>query len=188
MADKNKHVVIAYFPGADKADMAANQLKEWDRANDDIKLGGVGILAWDEGKVKTRKVGRRATGTGAKWGVALGAITGILSGGVTLIGGAIAGAAGGAALGTLRYKNLGLTDEDKARLEQHLQSGGAAVVVMADEDEVGPTKGELVSLGGDVVNYLVPEETMSQVEQATDAEPTEGAAEDHADEREQVSD
>jgi uncharacterized membrane protein len=187
MADKNKHVVIAYFPGADKADMAANQLKEWDRADDAIKLGGIGILTWDEGKVKTRKVGRRATGTGPKWGVALGAITGILSGGVTLIGGAIAGAAGGAVLGSLRYKNLGLTDEDKARLEQHLQSGGAAVVVMADEDEVAPTNAELAGLGGDVENYLVPEETMSQVEEASDVEPTEGEAEDHVDEREQVS-
>lgn len=187
MADKNKHVVIAYFPGADKADMAANQLKEWDRADDAIKLGGVGILVWDEGKVKTRKVGRRATGTGAKWGVALGAVTGILSGGVTLIGGAIAGAAGGAVLGLLRYKNLGLTDEDKARLEQHLQGGGAAVVVMADEDEVAPTKAELARLGGAVEAYQVPEETMSQVEEASDVELTEGEAADHVDEREQVS-
>ena len=186
MADKNQHVIIAYFPGADKADMAADQLKEWDKANDAIKLGGIGILTHDEGKVKTRKVGRRATGTGAKWGVALGAITGILSGGVTLIGGALAGAAGGAVLGSLRYKNLGLTDDDKAQLEEHLKGGGAAVVVMADEDEVAPTKGELVGLGGDVVDYQVPEETMSQVEEAADVENVEGDAADHVDERELV--
>ena len=30
MAKKDSHVIIAYFPGADKADMAANQLKAWD--------------------------------------------------------------------------------------------------------------------------------------------------------------
>ncbi len=42
--------------------------------------------------------------------VALGAVTGILSGGVTLIGGALAGAAGGAVLGALFHKNIGLTD------------------------------------------------------------------------------
>ena len=95
--------------------------------------------------------------------------------------------AGGAVLGSLRYKNLGLTDEDKARLEQHLQGGGAAVVVMADEDEVAPTKSELAGLGGQVEDYQVPEETMSQVEEASDVEPTEGEAEDHVDERELVS-
>lgn len=186
MANKNRHVVIAYFPGADKADMAANQIKAWDKANDAIKLGGIGILTWDEGKVKTRKVGRRATGTGAKWGVALGAVTGILSGGVTLIGGALAGAAGGAVLGSLRYKNLGLSDEDKGRLEKHLQGGGAAVVVMADEDEVAPTKDELTMLGGDVEDYRVPEETMSQVDGATDVKHIEGDPAAHVDEREPV--
>jgi uncharacterized membrane protein len=186
MASKNQHVIIAYFPGADKADMAANQLKAWDKADDAVKLGGVGILAWDEGKIKTRKVGRRATGTGAKWGVALGAVTGILSGGVTLIGGAVAGAAGGAVLGSLFHRSLGLTDEDNARLEKHLQGGSAAVVVMAAEDEVAPTKAELAGLGGEVEDYQVPEATMSQVEGAADVKNVAGAAADHVDEREPV--
>ena len=80
MAKKDNHVIIAYFPGADKADMAANQLKAWDQANDAIKLGGIGILTWSEGKVHTRKVGTRSAGSGAKWGTILGAATGILSG------------------------------------------------------------------------------------------------------------
>ena len=43
MAKKDNHVIIAYFPGADKADMAANQLKAWDKATDAIKLGGIGM-------------------------------------------------------------------------------------------------------------------------------------------------
>jgi uncharacterized membrane protein len=188
MTNKNNHVVIAYFADADAAGTAADHIKQWDKADKAIKLGGIGILTWDDGKVKTRKVGRRATGTGAKWGVALGAITGILSGGVTLIGGAVAGAAGGAVLGSLRYKNLGLTDEDKARLEKQLQEGGVALVIMADEDEVAPTKAKLADLGGDVEDYVVPEETMSQVEEATDVENIEGDTADHIDEREPVDD
>ncbi len=150
MADKNQHVIIGYFPLTDKADMAANQLKEWDRANDAIKLGGIGILTWEGGKIKTRKVGARAGGKGARWGVALGAVTGILSGGVTLIGGALAGAAAGGVGGSLFHRSLGLTDEDKARLEKHLQGGGA------------------------VENYQVPAATMAQVEQSSDVQPIEG--------------
>ena len=184
MADKNRHVIIAFFPGAEKADMAVNQLKAWDKANDAIKLGGIGILVWDKGKVKTRKVGRRAGGTGAKWGLVLGAVTGILSGGATLIGSAVTGAAGGAVLGSLFHKSLGLTDEDKARLEKHLKEGGAAAVVMADGDEVAPTKTELASLGGDVEDYLVPDDTIDQIEGAEDIEHVEGDAADHVDERE----
>lgn len=184
MADKNRHVIIAYFPQADKADMAVNQLKQWDEANSAIKLGGIGILVWDEGKIKTRKVGRRAGGKGAKWGLVLGAVTGILSGGVTLLGGAVAGAAGGAVAGSLFHRNLGLTDEDYERMKRRLLDGEAAVVVMADEDEVAPTKAELAGLGGDVENYSVPDNTIDQIQSAADVEHVEGDAADHVDERE----
>jgi predicted flap endonuclease-1-like 5' DNA nuclease len=64
-----------------------------------------------------------------------------------------------------------LTDADMERLGLHLQDGGAALVVMADEHEVEPTKAELARLGGRVEDYLVPEETMEQVEESTDVEP-----------------
>ena len=60
MANKNKHVIIGYFPGKEAATEAAAQLKAWDKANDAIKLGGIGILTADKGKIKTRKVGSRA--------------------------------------------------------------------------------------------------------------------------------
>ena len=164
MGNKNKHVIIGYFSDAKAATEAAQQLGKWDKANDDIKLGGTGILTWEKGKFKTRKVGARAGGTGAKWGMILGAATGILTGGVSLVGGAVVGAVGGTVMGSLFHKNLGLTDADEERLQQHLQDGGAAVVVMADEKEVEPTKAELARLGGRVEDYEVPEETMEQVE------------------------
>ena len=187
MGNKNKHIIIGYFPSKEAATETAHQLKDWDKANDDIKLGGTGILTWEKGKLKTRKVGSRAGGTGAKWGMILGAATGILSGGVTLVGGAAVGAVGGAVAGSLFHKHLGMTDADKDRLEQYLQSGGAAVVVMADEDEVEPTKAQLASLGGKVEDYEVPEETIEQVEEATDVEPVGGEPEDHVDERVEVA-
>lgn len=186
MGNKNKHVIIGYFPNKEAATQAADQLKAWDKANDDIRLGGMGILTWENGKIKTRKVGNRAAGTGAKWGLILGAATGILSGGVTLIGGAAVGVVGGAVAGSLFHKQLGLTDTDKERLEQYLQNGGAAVVVMADEDEVGPAKAELAYLGGRVENYAVPEETVEQVEEAVEVAEVAGEAADHVDERVEV--
>ena len=179
MANKNRHVIIAYFPNDYAADTAAQSLREWDKANDAVKLGGVGLLTWQDGKIKTHKVGARASGTGAKWGTILGATLGVLSGGVTLIGGVLVGATAGAVGGALVHKRLGLQDEDKARLEEYLKAGGAAVVAMADDFEVEPTKAELSSLGGTVEAYQVPEEQAEELEtvpaEAAPAEATPAA-------------
>lgn len=171
MANKNKHVIIGYFPGDTEAAEAAGKLKNWDKATKDIQLGGMGILTWKKGDIKTKKVGRRAGKTGAKWGLALGVATGVLSGGVTLIGGAVAGTAGGAVLGSLFHKNLGLSNDDKKRLEEHLQNGGAALVVMADENEMSQTKAEMARLGAKVEDYQVPEATIDKIERAAEVEP-----------------
>lgn len=173
MANKNRQLIVAYFPTAEAAGSAADSLKAWDKATDAVKLGGVGILTWQDGKIKTHKVGARAAGTGAKWGTILGATLGLLSGGVTLIGGALVGAAAGAVGGGLVHKRLGLSDADYARVEEHLKAGGAAIVAMADDFEVEPTQAELSSLGGTVENYAIPEETAEQLDAAAEAAPAE---------------
>ena len=108
-------------------------LKAWDKDNKDVKLGGIAILTWEDGKMKTRKVGTRDTKKGAGWGTALGVTAAILSGGVTLVGGALVGAAAGGATGALFHKGIGLSDDDKSQLEDKLKDGGAALVVMASD-------------------------------------------------------
>ena len=170
MAKKN-NVVIAYFPGADKADAAASQLKAWDKDVKDVKLGGIGILTWQEGKLKTHRVGRRDTGKGAGWGTAIGATLGVLSGGVTLVGGALTGAAAGAVTGALFHQHRGLSDADKARLEDNLKKGGAAVVTMTADEDTAAAQAELKKLGGDVENYKVPDDAAQKLEEANDVPP-----------------
>ncbi len=178
MANKNRNLIIAYFPNKEEAEKSAKHLKVWDQDRGDVKLGGVGIVTVnDKGKLKTQKVGSRAGGTGAKWGTILGVTAGILSGGVTLIGGAVVGLAAGTVAGALFHKKIGMDDESKDRLMQHLQDGGAALAVMADDDEVESTKYELRSLGGAVENYLLPEETMDELEAAADDANVEDADE-----------
>jgi hypothetical protein len=54
MGNKNKHVIIGYFADAKVATEAAQQLGKWDKAHDDIKLGGTGILTWK--KASSRRV------------------------------------------------------------------------------------------------------------------------------------
>lgn len=169
MANKNRNLIIAYFPDRAKAEEAAEHLKDWDKSRSDIKLGGIGIMTVDdEGKLKTHKVGSRAGGTGAKWGTILGATAGILSGGITLIGGAVVGLAAGAVAGALFHKRIGMEDADKERLVQHLQDGGAALAIMADDDELEATKFELQSLDGQVENYMVPDDAVDELEAVAD--------------------
>jgi uncharacterized membrane protein/predicted flap endonuclease-1-like 5' DNA nuclease len=203
MANKNRNLIVAYFPDADAADAAARQLKHWDKGTKEVKLGGVGIITQKKGKLKTHYVGARAGGTGAKLGTILGAtgglatgvmvLTGVLTGGIGLIPGAIAGLAVGTVGGSLFHKRIGMTDEDRARLEAFLKNGGAALAVMADDAEVAPTKAEIASLGGQVEQYTLPEEVMEEVEETQEAveEAEEATAESFAElpleEQEQVA-
>jgi uncharacterized membrane protein/predicted flap endonuclease-1-like 5' DNA nuclease len=170
MSNKNRNLIVAYYDTAEEADAAATKLKLWDKDRKDIKLGGMGIITLEDGKLKTHKVGAHAAGTGAKWGTILGAAgglaAGILTGGIGLIPGAIAGLGLGAGGGALFHKRVGLTDEDRARLMKHFEDGGAALAVMADDFEVEPTKAEIAELGGSVEGYTVPEEIMHEVAEA----------------------
>jgi uncharacterized membrane protein/predicted flap endonuclease-1-like 5' DNA nuclease len=175
MANKNRNLIVAYFPDVDAADHAGRQLKHWDKENKEVKLGGMGIISEKNGKLKTHLIGARAAGTGAKWGTILGAtgglatgvlaVAGVLTGGIGLIPGAIAGLAVGAVGGELFHKRVRMSDEDRARLEAHLKNGGAALAVMADDFEVEPTKAEIASLGGGVEHYAMPDEVLDEIEE-----------------------
>ncbi|MFC1466102.1 MAG: DUF1269 domain-containing protein [Candidatus Brachytrichaceae bacterium NZ_4S206] len=166
MSNRNENVIIAYFPSAEKASEAAEALKSWDKANDDIKLGGIGIIVAENGELKTHSVGAKATGTGAKAGTVIGVVAGILSGGLALIGGALAGLAGGALLGSLKHKSLGLTDGDYETFKQELIGGKAALVVTADDHEVYDTLNQIRSLGGEVVSYTADRDAMQALTMA----------------------
>jgi uncharacterized membrane protein len=162
---RDSHLIVAQFPTAEEAHAAGQHLKEWDKDYDGIDLGAMSILTLDEnGKLKEDKVGERRARGGAKWGGLAGAALGILSGGVTLIGGAIVGLAAGALGGSLFHQKIGMTDEDQAKLEQHLKDGGAALAVMMDYDEIEGTLYELNSLGAEVATYNVPQEVLDDMQ------------------------
>ncbi len=177
--DKKNNLVVDYFAGADKANDAADSLKAWDKGSKDVELGGIAILTWEDGKMKTRKVGTRDTGKGAGWGTALGAAVGVLSGGVTLIGGALVGAAAGAATGAFFHKGLGMSDADKTKLEDQLKKGGAALVVMTTDAEAQATKEFLNNLNdGEVQDYKVSDDDAQKLDDAKDVPPPDSSDDD----------
>jgi uncharacterized membrane protein len=174
MADKQTQLVIAYFNSVDEADAAAKSLRSWDKANDDIKLGAIGVLhQTDKGKIKTKKYGQHNTGSGAKIGLLLGVLAALLPA-VTLIGGAVAGTVGGGILGSFSRKGLGMSDEDLGRLKGELTNGKAALAVLAAPDETDSISAELATLGGTAETLNAPTDEIQQVaEEVSAPEPDE---------------
>jgi uncharacterized membrane protein len=149
MAETSEQTVIAIFENADQAEQAAKDLMGWDKANDDIKLGAIGVVTRDaQGEIKTRNFGARNTGKGAKIGMGLGVLAAVFSGGLTLIPGVVGGAVAGGALGSLSRKGLGMTDNELQNLWEELADGRAALLVICNPDETAATEEYLVAAGG----------------------------------------
>ena len=136
----NKSVVLAFFNDEAAADDAAESLKAWYKANGDVKMSAIGVLALDDkGKLKTHKLGKRSVGKGAGIGLLLAVIAP-----PTLLAGVI----GGGLLGAFHHKGLGLKGEDRDRIAAQLAGGKAAVGVLASEAESPAVVAKLAELGG----------------------------------------
>jgi hypothetical protein len=164
--NKNEQVIVAFFDSKIAADGAISDLQAWDKANEAIKLGAIGTLTKENGKVKTH-VGRK-TGKGATVGTVIGIIAAILSGGVTLIGGVLVGGATGGVVGAFMKKSTHLTKAEIDQIGNELDAGRVAVIVTCDEHEVAPTRQQLISAGGRVRNYTVPQEAFSEAAKAVE--------------------
>ncbi len=141
-------LVLAFFENEAAADAAVTQVKGWDKASKEVKLGAIGVLVKDDkGKIKTQKLGARKTGTGA----VLFGLAGLLSGGMTVLGGAIFGGIAG----SLFHKGLGMSKDDLARIDGDLNGGKAAVAILANADEAAAVSAKLAELGGKPESHAV---------------------------------
>jgi len=152
-----KQLVIAIFENEEAADEAAEEIKKWEKGTKDFDYGAIGVLVKDKkGKIKTHKLGKRRTGTGA----AIFALAGLLSGGLTIIGGAI----GGALVGSLFHRGLGMSKEELAKINEELDGGKAAVIVETTFQEAAGVENRLSGLGGVPQTHEVDEEALEQAE------------------------
>jgi len=162
----NKQLVLAFFDNEDAADEAVEALKQWDKGTKDIELGAIGVLVKNEkGKIKTHKLGKRKTGTGA----VLFALAGLLSGGLSVIGGAVLGGI----LGSFFHKGLGISKDDLARIDGELDGGRAAVGVLVEPNDSTMVTNRLADLGGESETHEVTEEALDHVETAAEEAPEE---------------
>lgn len=160
---KTDRLVIAYFPTEADANEAGELITWWDDQQTFIDLQAVGVMTMKDGKVKTEQIGERATATGAGWGLLIGAVTGIFTGGLTLLGGAIAGLAIGSITGHFFHHRLGMNDEEKAQLEAHLEDGGAALAIVTPEEQVEATVDTLEARTKDIVVFRMSDETVQEI-------------------------
>jgi len=159
----SKKLVLAIFASEADADAAAEALKRWDDDSDDIKLKSTGILVLDEkGNLKTDKVGRRSTGKGAGIGIILAMATPI---------GLAAGLIGGAALGALHHKGLGVKQADRDRLGQELTGGKAAIGTVVDSGQAEAVSAKLAELSGAPETHEIDDAAMAEVDAAAEEAP-----------------
>ncbi len=180
--NKNDKLVVAYYVNAAAAEAAADDLKQWDDDNKDVKLGAIGIITIDEhsGEVRVDEIGQRNTKKGALWGTAIGAGLGILTAGIALIPGMIIGAALGAGAGALDHKSLGMSDEDVHDLAAHLKGGGAALGVMCDDFEMAAVSAKMAEVGGKTGEYVLEAEAATAVDVYVEAQKSASSAVDAA--------
>jgi len=159
-----KQLVLAFFENEAAADKAVSDIKAWDKASKDIKLGAIGVLVKDDkGKIKTHKLGKRKTATGA----VLGILAAVLTGGMSVLGGAVAGGI----LGAFFKKGLGMSKEDMARIDGQLTGGKAAVGVLGSPEESTAVSAKLAELGGKPETHEVSEEAVDQAMTAEEEQP-----------------
>jgi len=170
----NKQLVLAFFESEAAADYAVDQIKQWDKASKEIKLGAIGILVKDDkGKIKTHKLGKRKTGAGAIFfGLAA-----VLTGGATLLAGAVFGGV----VGSFFRKGLGMSKDDLARIDGELDGGKAAVCILAAPDEAAAVTAKLAELGGIAESHEVSEEVVQEAETVAEEMPEEAPTEEAAD-------
>ena len=163
----SKQLVLAFFDNEAAADQAVDAVKQWDKASKDVKLGAIGILVKDDnGKIKTHKLGKRKTGTGA----VLFGLAAALTGGALL-----AGAVFGGIVGSFFRKGLGLSKDDLARIDGKLVGGTAAVCILAAPDEAAAVSAKLAELGGKAESYEISDEVVQEAATAAPEMPEEAA-------------
>ena len=165
--DKNEQLVIAYFTDMAAAEMAVDAIKDWDASNPAVKLGGVGIMVKENGKIKTSHVGRK-TGKGAAVGVAVGILGGLLTGGIGLIAAAVGGSAVGGAMGAMFKKSLAVDEEDLKAIDTELDAGKVAVVVACDAYEVDGVVADLRQHGAATVSFSMAAGALPATQEAAD--------------------
>lgn len=150
-------LVVLIGEATGTAQDALQTLKEVAR-KDDVEIHNAAVLVKDVGGQATiTETEDVSTRHGALFGAISGALIGLLGGPVGAVVGAAAGAAAGGAAS--RWIDMGFSDDYLAKLEEGLQPGSSALVVLVDPESAD----EVVSVLGAFEGQVLCEEITADV-------------------------
>jgi len=158
------YVIIAFFDDEFAACRAADALRNWDQERKDIRLGGCGVIVEKNGRLKTH-VGRWGGGE-ARVGAVIGVIAAVFSGGLGLVGGAVAGDVTGGGVGSFFHKASHLQEKDFEIIVEALHAGKGVLLVTCNSDELHDMAEQVKVLGGDVSAWELPAGTLDETAKA----------------------
>lgn len=162
MADKK--LVLGFFADGPSAEAAVDELKTWDRLDDDVKMHHITVMALDEdGTLKVSNL-LKARATGAAKGFGAGLVAVILAG---PLGPVLAVPVLGGIIGALYRPGLGLDEHGRERIAAELAGGKAAVgVLVKHDDEAAAVSAKFEELRGATETHDVSAEVEAVAEQA----------------------
>jgi uncharacterized membrane protein len=151
-------LVIVTFSETDTAGEALDKLA----TKDGVRFLNAAVLVKDkDGKTSIEEV----QDVGKQHGAVFGAITGGLIGMLAGPGGGIVGAVAGAATGRAAAKRMymGFPDEYLKKLQDGLQPGSSALVVLAERERVADVAGSVAGFAGQFLQHALTEEILAQL-------------------------
>ena len=158
------YVVIAFFDDEFAVRQAADALQDWDKERKDIKLGGCGVIVEKNGRLKTH-VGRWG-GREARVGAVIGVIAAVFSGGLGLVGGAVARDVTGGVIGSFFRQARHLQERDSEIIMEALHAGKGLLLATCNSDELNDTAEQVKVLGGHVSAWELSAGTLAETAKA----------------------
>jgi len=166
MAD-DKHLVIATFDTAEKAEEVMKVVQQADRRREAVDVGNIAVVEKDaDGTINLHE-------TEDHKGLA-GEIAGTLAGAAAWIAYTVSGAGNAPTAGSLAYEETenaidrrvrdhGFSDEELYGLGERLEAGHSALVVLVRAKDVPTITTELEEFGGTVIESAVPDSQLPQL-------------------------
>jgi uncharacterized membrane protein len=159
-ASQQIELVARVFDGPDKAEEALQSWEEWHRLHT-FTVRNAAILVRDEdGKTSFKDIKEWDAKKGGLVGAIAGGLIGLLGGPVGAVVGALAGAGvGGAAAG---LTDTGFSDKFLQELQEHLQPGTSAFIVLVEHDAVRSMADAMADLGGVVLQQTITDRLVAE--------------------------
>ena len=158
---KQVEIVAAVFEKPEKAEERLDYLKDLEKQKV-FKIRNSAVLVKDESGETTFK---ESDDVGPRRGTIFGAISGGLIGLVAGPVGAVIGAAAGAGTGrwAARRIDMGFPEDSLQKLEERLQPGGSALVVLVEHEWKKPMSESLADMDGLIFHQVLTDEMVNKI-------------------------